>query len=177
MRRETVSTLLLIQLYMARQQRSFDIYRITDIIHALEGLPSHSKAKLPKPFNQPPLKGLYKVHFVLPQFIGQNIFNHWKMSKANSGKFDLLLRKVLSDEEKTSSRHGWVGRLAHGFVVGGYWERAQKGKLTGEWLILGEHEGQRYYLSIVKHSSNRTDDEDIYRLLKLWCKPEFPFLF
>jgi len=59
----------------------------------------------------------------------------------------------------------------------GYRQRAEKQKLTGEWLIFGGHQQKNIYLSICTHSTAPEQDREIYDALFALCGDEFPDVF
>jgi hypothetical protein len=172
-----LSSYLLVQLASAWKHRTLSTYSITDVIQSLEGVRQRGRSPKTKPFKGPALSGLWKVHFVDPRFFVRNIYNEWGIFHENSQKFAALCAKVAEAEAREPSPLGWQGRLAHEFVVGGYENRAKKGKLTGEWLIFGIHEGKNIYLALCQHSSGPAEDKDIYQALRGLCGSEFPELF
>lgn len=175
--RSRVSTFLLLQLYEFWNNRVFDIYSVAGLMQAFDGVPSRVIAKEAERFRHPPMNLFWKAHFITPQSIVQNIYNHWGMFKSKSKKFEALVFRVAAEEAENPSPYGWQGRLAHEFTIEGYNQRAKQGDLTGEWLILGKHNSQNYYLCIARHSRDKKGDQEIYEALESWCSPEFPFLF
>ncbi|KXS52717.1 MAG: hypothetical protein AWU57_2902 [Marinobacter sp. T13-3] len=172
-----LSSYLLVQLASAWKHRTLSTSSITGVIQSLEGVRQRGKLPRTKSFKGAALSGLWKVHFVDPQFLIRNIYNEWGMFHEASQKFAALCARVAKEEEREPSPLGWQGRLAHEFVIGGYEHRARKGKLTGEWLIFGIHEGERIYLALCQHSSSPAEDKKIYEALRELCGGEFPALF
>lgn len=55
--------------------------------------------------------------------------------------------------------------LAHELTTESYEQRAARDALTGERIIDAEHEGQKLYLGLARHSRDRVGDQAIYELL------------
>jgi hypothetical protein len=172
-----VSRLLIAQLTWASRHRIFNSFSVTDVIQQLEGVGRNGCAQHEISFKHLPLKGFRKAHFFDARFLVKNLVNHWGLEFEDSSKFDTLCAKVSADEDKKPSAHGWQGRLASEFTIGGYKEKARQKKLTGEWVIFSKQDDLNYYLCIAKHSSTKEEDEKIYALIKAVCAHEYPFLF
>ncbi len=170
-----LSQFLLIQLASISKHRTYNSFSITDVIQELEGVGRGCKLRFEQ-FKHLPLKGLYKVHFFDARFVVRNLINHWGLEFENSPKFNSLLSRVTEEEEKTPSKLGWQGRLAHEMTVVGYEERSKQNKRTGEWIIIAKHNNLNYYLCISRHSKSNPEDQEIYDFLKLICEQEYPFL-
>lgn len=171
-----VSHFLLIQLTSIHKHRIYNSFSITDVIQELEGVGRGCKLRVSQ-FGQLPLKGFYKAHFFDARFLVKNLINHWGLEFKDSPKFNSLFARVIEEEEKSPSKFGWQGRLAHEMTVVGYEERAKKNKRTGEWIIFAKHNNLNYYLCISRHSSpNSKEDQEIYDFLKLLCEHKYPFL-
>lgn len=173
-----LSNLLLAQLTSVSKHRTFNHFFVTDVIRNLErGGRRGNCTRGEEPFEYLPLKGLWKVHFFDARFLAQNLRNHWGLAYEDSPKFGELCSHVIQEEEQSPTVHGWPGRLAHEFIIGGCEQRAKKKQLTGEWLVFAKHENLNYYLCVTQHSSTKEGDEAIYALLKEYCENQYPFLF
>lgn len=175
---ERLSHLLLAQLTSVSKHRTFNYFSVTDVIQNLEGVGlAGGCVRGEEPFKHLPLKGLWKAHFFDARFLMQNLINHWGLEYESCPRFGELCSQVAKAEEGNPTVHGWQGRLAHEFTIGGYEQRARKKNLTGEWLIFAKHENLNYYLCVTQHSSTKEGDEVIYALLKEHCEIQYPFLF
>ncbi len=173
-----LSHLLLAQLTSVSKHRTFNYFSVTDVIQNLEGVGrGGSCVRGEEPFKHPPLKGFWKAYFFDARFLMQNLMNHWGLAYENSPKFGELYSHVAQVEAQEPTVHGWQGRIAHEFTIGGYEQKAKNKNLTGEWLIFAKHENLNYYLCVTQHSSTKDGDEAIYALLKEYCESEYPFLF
>ena len=172
-----VSHLLLAQLSSIRKYRVLNSFAVTDVIQKLEGVGRAGLEVHEKAFKHLPLKGLWKAHFFDASFLMRNLVNEWGLEFVESKKFETLCASVSADEEHNPSPHGWQGRLTHQFTIGGFKARAQRKKMTGEWIIFGRHEGKNHYLCVAKHSTSKESDEEIYAGIKYFCELEYPFLF
>lgn len=171
-----VSGLLIAQLASASKHRVFDAFSVTDVMQELEGSGRGAQVKYDA-FKHMPLRGLWKAHFFDAIFLPRNIIEHWGLRFEDSPKHAQLCAEVAAEEEAEPSAYGWQGRIAHRLTVGGLEERAMQGKLTGEWIVFGKHDGLNYYLSIAKHTSTPDEDNALYSTIKHYCAPAFPFLF
>lgn len=165
-----ISEFLLIQLAAIAKHRIYDSFSITDVIQELEGVGRGCKPRFSK-FKHPPLNKFFKTHFIDARFLVGNLINHWGLEFDDSPKLNNLISQLAQNNEGD-----WQGKLAHEMVFGGYKERAEKRKLTGEWIIFARHNELNYYLCISNHSKSTLDDERLYDFLKLLCAHEYPFL-
>jgi hypothetical protein len=172
-----VSRLLLAQLASVRKHRFFNSFSVTDVIQNLEGVGHGSCAKGEEPFKHLPLKSFWKAHFFHARFLMKNLANHSGLDFENSPKFHALYSHVEKGEENAPTVHGLPGRLSHEFTISGYEERAKNKNLTGEWLIFAKYNSLNYYLCIAQHPTSKKDDDEIFAVLKVFCEPEYPFLF
>ena len=168
-----LSQFLLIQLTSISKHRTYNSFSITDVIQELEKVGRGCKQRVEQ-FNHLPLNGLFKVHFFDARFIARNLINHGRLELEHSPKFNSLYSRIVEKEEKTPSKIGWHGLLAHEMTIGAY--EAKKNKRTGEWLIFAKHNNLNYYLGIFKHSKPKQEDQEIYDFLKALCEREYPFL-
>ncbi len=58
-------------------------------------------------------------------------------------------------------------------MIGLYAERSRGQRLTGEWIIYAQHEGQKYYLCLARFDE---EDDAVFDRIKNGCVDEFPFL-
>lgn len=175
---DRVSKLLIAQLSAVSKHRSFNSFSVTDVLQRLEGVGCRNSCiKDEEPFKHLPLQGLWKAHFFDARFLFRNLINHWGLEFEDSLKFNALWSQVSADEERDRSPFSWQGRLAHELTFGGFEARAERKKLTGEWIIFAKFNGLNYYLGIAAHSTSKERDEAIYALLKAYCTSDFPFLF
>lgn len=172
-----VSQLLVIQLASISKHRIYNSFSITDVIQELEGFGRGCKQRAEQ-FKHLPLKGFWKAHFHDAKFIPKNIINHWGLEFESSPKLQAFCARVAYDEDKSPSRLGWQGRLAHELTIGAYHERTRKkglAGLTGEWIIFAKHNELNYYLCISRHTSGK-GDQDVFNFLKLLREHEYSFL-
>jgi hypothetical protein len=170
-----ISQFFLIQLASISKYGTYNSFSVTDVIQELEGVGRGCSPKVGQ-FKHPPLKGFWKAHFFDARFIPRNLINYLGLEFENSPKFNALCTRVVAEEEKSSSKVGWQGRLVHEMTIGAFEERASKGGLTGEWIVFSKHNGQNYYLCISRHT-NGEGDQHLYDFLYTLCQHEFPFLF
>jgi len=167
------STLFLLQLQKCRDQRLLNTHEIADEIRFLEGVGRPTMTKPASRFTREPLRNLWHKHFTDAQFMVKNIGNRWNLGRGGE-PLEKMLEEELAKEESGYFTDELAARISHRLVIGGYTDRAGQGELTGEWIVFGKHEGQRFYLTLASHSEG---DDAIYKRILEWCRPEFPFLF
>ena len=138
------------------------------------GRPSRTKSATS--FRGPVLGGLSKFHYTTTGYMGQNILLHWnsKDNRKERAKLNELFDLTASSCESLDEAWKVAGKIAKQ-VVDGYGDRGDAQKLTGEWVIFREWEGQNYYLSLGNHSELQ-DTQALYDRVRRGC-PEFPFCF
>jgi hypothetical protein len=160
------STGLVGQLAEMLQSRSGSIFTIFDEIAMLEGFPGArpSLTKPPTMFVRPPLAGLWHKHYHQASFLPQNVLNHWR-----ANDFGAHAEKIV--DQSAVPQDKLMGALIHEFVLGGYRERSQAHRLTGEWIVYARQGDVNTYLTIGTHG----DDAAIHERA-LACASEFPEL-
>lgn len=171
-----LSQYLLAQLSSFHKHRTLNSFAITDAIQTLEGVGRPTLSAPEKQFDHPPLKGLWKAHFVDASFLPKNLANEVRSRLSKKRKLEELCARI-ANEEENSSTQCWQARLAHELVFGSYESKVSRKALTGEWLIFGKRGGKNYYLGVAKHSSTPEGDVAIYEQINRLCAHEFPFLF
>lgn len=169
---ERTSYLLKAQLHKIEQSNELNVQPILDLIASIEDDEFDPSIKGPDEFKYEPLKGLWKAHFFDSMFLLKNVQLNWAKEK----KIKNLIKTEMEKSKEKKIGKEFISRLAHKFVFGGLGERADKGKLTGEWLIFGKYEGKNYYLAVCRHTADEQDKE-VYSSLKKYCGDEYPFLF
>lgn len=147
-------------------------FMIVDEIKKLEGLDSKSSTKRATPFTKPPLSGLWHQHFFSGRFVAANVY-----SQLGNGKRTAELGAQYLDPQPDGTvgeQADWEGFL-HAVTVQQFEERQEQGRLTGEWIVFGKHEGRNYYLLLSPHTTG-VGDQKLFDEIKLTCQPQFPFL-
>lgn len=170
---DRISLTLLFQLFWARLEpmrfgSHFDI--VAELRYLEGGRPANTKPE--DQFTRLPLKGLWKKHYRKAD-MASFVLN---LRNENGPKGKHLLRVI--EEEFAAEQSGYFtmelgGRIAHRAVFDFYANRSQERRMTGEWIIFAEHEGQRYYLCVGSH---KTTDADHHAFIVRNCAWEFPFL-
>ena len=166
------STILMFDLYV----RAFfpvpgDPRKIVAEILALEGLGSSVGTKPAASFKHPPLRGLWKKHYLVGGLnsLAANI-------KPGFGRKQKTLHRIIAQywNPKTADLPPEVvSRSIAEAVVGLYAERSRDESLTGEWIVYAQNEGKNYYLCLALHDEG---DAAIFDRIKEGCIGEFPFL-
>lgn len=160
------STGLVRQLAQMLESRSGSVFAIFDEIAVLEGFPGArlSLTKSPTMFARPPLAGLWHKHYHQATFLPQNILNHWRAN-------DFATHAEKTVNEAAVPQDKLMGALIHEFVLGGYRQRSQARRLTGEWIVYARRDDVNTYLTLGTHG----DDTAILERV-LACASEFPGL-
>lgn len=80
-----------------------------------------------------------------------------------------MIAAVLADPTVPPERQ--LDRIAHAFVMDGYYDRSGAEELTGEWIVYAKHDERNYYLTLGRHG----EDEAIMTRVGA-CREEFPEL-
>lgn len=139
----------------------------------LEGLRAKSATKSAAQF-RPPLHPFWHKHFSGPRHILPNIGSRWGLTGQGNRDLDALIRRVANDLGNDPAR--WPRALIHQLVYGGFSDRRQTHRLTGDWIIFAKHEGCNYYLDLATHQEGRNADQ-LQAKLRQGCAVELPFLF
>lgn len=168
------STILMFEVYV----RAFfpvpvpvDPNKIVAEIRALEGLGRRIGTKPPESFKHPPLRGLWKKHYLVGGLssLATNI-------QIGFGPKQKALRRIIAQHWNPKTAHlppEVVSRGIADAVVGLYAERSRDESLTGQWIVYAQHEGRNYYLCLALHDEG---DAAIFGRIKNGCVGEFPFL-
>jgi hypothetical protein len=166
------STIFMFDLYV----RAFfpvpgDPRKIVAEIRALEGLGRSVGTKPAEAFKHPPLRGLWKKHYLVGGLdsLARNI-------KIGFGRKQKALHRIVAQHWNPKTAHlppEAVSRNIADAVVGLYAERSRAESLTGQWIVYAQHEGRKYYLCLALHDEG---DAAIFDRIKNGCIGEFPFL-
>lgn len=170
---ERLSTGFVIRmLTTARQDAEF----VLDAIDGLEGLRSARSIKQAEQFRHPPLHPLWHQHFSAPRHMLRNLGERWGIARGTGNRdLDRLIDRVAHEHGDVADR--WPGILSHWFAHG-YVERAQQGRLTGDWIVFAQHEGANYYLDLATHEEGQPENAArLLAKLRNAANAEFPFAF
>ncbi|WP_421185272.1 hypothetical protein [Aeromonas enteropelogenes] len=164
-----ISTVLIAQIHYFETKRILSVHGIGDQLKRIE---SGNASKVGR-FKHLPLKGLYKSHFFDARFLLGNMNAQYGFDRGGNANLDKIIHKAF--EQNTSGYYDdeMAMFLAHEMTVGMFEKRAHKQKLTGEWVIFKEYQGNKYYLCVASHLE---DDNDIYERVNLAYQSSFPFL-
>ncbi len=146
-------------------------HQILDELDYLEGFRPNSRTKSEKPFRGAPLKPLWHKNFCAPRHFPKNIGIRWGLDRKGNRDLDRLIGSIAK-----AGSDRWAAQLCHQIVIGGYAERAQRGRLTGDWIIFARHDGRNYNLDLATHSEGN-DGQALMEKIRLGSEAEFPFLF
>jgi hypothetical protein len=144
-----------------------NIFQIFDAIGALEGAKTArpSRTKPASEFTRRWLKGLWHKHYTQARFLAKNLEQHWKPDRLHRLVIESFGGREFFDEQAARE-------LSHSFVHGGYLDRSNDGRLTGEWIVFAKQDDVAYYLTMGAHTEG---DDAIWRRCKA-CAAEFPGL-
>jgi hypothetical protein len=161
--RSRLSNLVMDQLAYSHDEGATDLLGVIDAIRSLEQTGKPGQAKDPTKFRHPPLQGLWHAHYFTGRFLPTNLINHTK-SVPDSELAATIANSALTLIQKANL-------IAHRFVVQSFVERANAGKLTGEWIVFAKDaKNVNHYLVIARHS---TGDQAIYDLIRTRCDQQF----
>jgi len=155
-------------------QHSADAIAILNEIDHLEGLNPHTATKPASQFRRQPLHPFWHKHFFAPRHILRNVGDRWRLTHEGNKDLDNLIGQIADHHGHVESK--WPRILAHKLVIGGFEDRAEAKRLTGDWIIFAKYEGNNYYLDLATHTEG-CDGEKLMSKLRDGCKSEYPFLF
>lgn len=158
------------KLYAFERANGIDPNMVVDEIKQLEGAERPGGTKRATQFTRAPLAGLWHQHFFSPRFIPQNL-----LSELNDKKKWALATEQLGPEDHVITSAD-LDKLAYALTTEAFEKRYEEGRLTGEWIIFAQHEGQNYYLTLAVHSTGE-QDQILYNEVKTMSSFQFPFLF
>ncbi len=142
---------------------------IPEIAH-LENKSLPTKTIKESSFNRNEMQGIHKKHFYIPNFLGQNVSNHWGLSADSTNtKFDKQFKKNFEEYFASPTEENarkFSSRMANTLV-----EEVKFKKKTGQYIIFEKHNRQNYYLCLGLH---KQDDEILNWVQK--ARKDFPLL-
>ncbi|HIF5880535.1 TPA: hypothetical protein ACX3FY_004703 [Vibrio parahaemolyticus] len=164
-----ISSVLIAQIWNHELSRSLNVHSIGDELKRIE----RGSSKKVGMFKHLPLKGLYKAHFFDARFIHGNINAEFGFEYGGNKKLDKVISQAFEQSKSAYINDEMAMFLAHELTVKTIENRAQKGNLSGEWIVYQIHEGQNYYLALGRHKES---DQDIYDRVQAAYRLDFPFL-
>jgi len=168
--KDRFSSLFVVNLMLLDWVNGIDPIEVVEEIKVLEGLRASLQTKAESKFRGKKLRGLWHKHFMpaLPSVMAHNITNH--LGKHGTKN---LVEEIFNPNKSPVVTKDMIEELSHRLVVGSMEERAERDKLTGEWIVFAKEEGKNYYLGIWRHDSG---DEKIAKTIQATCTPQFQFL-
>ncbi|WPK55475.1 hypothetical protein [Vibrio fluvialis] len=164
-----ISSVLIVQIWNHELDRSLNVHSIGDELKRIE----RGSSKKVGMFKHLPLKSLYKSHFFDARFIRGNINAEFGFEYGGNKKLDKVINQAFEHSESAYINDEFIMFLAHELTVKAIENRAQKGNLSGEWIVYQIYEGQNYYLTLGCHKES---DQDIYDRVQAAYRLDFPFL-
>lgn len=164
------SGLFVFQLLLNEKYMGLDPQLVIAEIKHLEGVGPPMQTKPASVFRGNVLKGLWHKHFFVnhPSAAAHNILN-----QLGANGLSKIVDEVMDPKKSSTITKEMINEVANRVVSETLSERADAGKLTGEWIVFAKENGQNYYLSINTHEN---DDEKTASSIQACCVPEFPFL-
>jgi hypothetical protein len=143
------------------------------VVHEIECLEAMgvSKTKPEKDFKGDVLRGFSKKHFFMARDLPKNLVNAFKLESTRSQKLKAVVAQVMKETQDPATS---AARIAQRVVEDTHKEKANKGRLTGEWIVFKKHEEKSYYLTLAVHGEG---EEKIRDRMVAGCRAQFPFLF
>ena len=165
------STYFLFELFVRARCHSMpgDPAKIIAEIRLLEGYGRQTGTKEAALFDELPLRGFWHKHYLTDNSLAKNL------QLALGGPKLKRLRGLIEEQRKPGATHllpedvpdiAWA-------ITALYPKRAERGELTGEWIVYAKHEGKNYYLSLGNH---REGDEVVFARISQTCSDEFHFI-
>lgn len=158
------------QLVYGFKHRALHLGVLTAKLKALED-PRGKRGHLEiRTFERRPLAGLMHAHFTQPQDIPTNLIN--ELTEDGADAFEAVVRQAWTLNPEDAAK-----MIAHAATVEAFEARAARtrevnkdeGVLTGEWVVYGDHDGQRFYFCIGRHR----DSKVLYQRVLDRCEPRF----
>ncbi|ELL1566559.1 hypothetical protein V9J52_003394 [Vibrio cholerae] len=156
----------LLQLMMYQQKFGVEPAEIVEAIKELEIDGNHNLIKPATQFRHLPLKGLWHKHYFSARFMAQNLQLH----HGKNGIKKILNKHWTPGQDLTDDI---LRTVAEEFTFKAFEDRADSGKLTGEWLVFAKYKGENFYLALGEHEG---DHQSLYDAIKTLCVPQFNFL-
>ncbi|MGB4188683.1 MAG: hypothetical protein WBJ58_01815 [Syntrophales bacterium] len=163
-----ISELFWLDLYIYELEFGVNPHDVLREIKYLECGNSNTQTKPAAPFLHKPLKGLWHKHFFTARCVPRNISDAFK----NGGLMNLI-REVFAPHKSPTVKEEMIAEFSYRLVDEPLEDRAQKNRLTWEWIVYAKHNQENYYLCISTHSAG--DQMILDRIMK-YCSAEFPFL-
>ncbi len=163
-----ISQFFLLDLYIFQNEFSISPQEIISEIEFLEGITATSKTKPHTQFNRKPLLGLWHKHFYSSQFLPTNIQNSY-----NRKAIANIVDDALEGSENNLVTEEIAALLSMRLTYKPLVDRIDNGKITGEWIVFAEDNGQKYYLCLATHNE---PDEIIARKIRNNCIRDFDFI-
>ncbi len=169
---ERCSSQILLDLFFGTQ--SFGLYPLT-VIDEIKSLEKQgvSKTKPATPFRGSHLEGLWHKHYMNGDVasLAQNVKN--ALYEYGIPFFQEKIMEAKSAGEERFVTKEDVPKIVNDVLTNNLARRRSEGKMTGEWIVYAQNEGQNFYLCLAKHNDG---DEEIREKIERICVREFPFL-
>ena len=171
---ERCSISILLDLFFGTEFLGLNPCTVVDEIKSLEGL-RISQTREEKRFKKRPLRGLWHKHYMNGDFDSLHKNVSHELEKNGIPFFEEKIREAqVTGEERFATRED-VPKIINDVLTNNLRRRRNEGRMTGEWIVYAQHEGQNFYLCLAKQKDNDRD-KNIREKLERICMREFPFL-
>ncbi len=168
------SIVFLAQVVQLKANQVINTHQMMDEIRFLEGVGHRTQTKRAMMFRREPLKGLMKTHFADAYFILKNIGIHMGLENGKGKRLGKLIQEAFDQNTSGVVDDKFINYISTGISFGALKERAMGGqKLTGEWIVFQEYEGENYYLTLAAHDEG---DDKIYKRVCNCYELDYSFL-
>lgn len=172
---DRVSLQLTVELYLHSEvPGAADIApKVIDQIEVLEGRRPQQGMKDAEQFKHPPLRGLWKSHYLrhAHEAVPMNILQEFRNPNNAANNFLRAQFKKMQEHETEITA---VVLNEYAVKIGNlFTDRRERGALTGEWIVFAKHNGQNYYLTLGRHKEG---DQYIHQRIVAGCMKQFPFI-
>jgi len=163
-----MSELILLDMYILDTVFGVSPDAILGAISEVELGEHPSGVKAATQFRNMPLKGLWHKHYFSAHFVLKNIV--LELGKTGAEK---IIKEVVNPAKSTVLTLEMIDEFSHRISHDTFEARETNKKLTGEWIIYLQHEGNNYYLCCNTHDAG---DQFIYERIMKNCVWDFPNL-
>jgi len=169
------SAAILLDLFFGTEFLGVNSFTVIEEIRALEKQ-EISQTKPATPFRGRHLRGLWHKHYMNGDLasLAQNLKSELdRKGNRLSPFFEEKIEEAQAAGEERFVTKEDVPKIVNDILTNNLAKRRSEGRMTGEWIVYVQEEGQNFYLCLAKHNDG---DEKIREKIERICVWEFPFL-